>query len=141
MSHFSPHHAHPHISRADWREKRWMMGHLPSLILHIHVLSLVSVPLSDHPPSPPRPFPPPGGSGNPLAASSPPPSPFFCFCNSSGRGPFSVAVCCMLALSSSSPLCWHPEEVVGVCGQLTPPCLQPFCSVNPHCLVVLFELT
>lgn len=39
-----------------------------------------------------------------------------------------------------------PEEEVLVAGGEPPPPppaprLQPFCSVNPHCLVVLFELT
>lgn len=45
------------------------------------------------------------GSGYPLAALSAPHSFFFFGCN---RGPLSVVVCCMLALSSSSPLCWQP---------------------------------
>ena len=52
-----------------------------------------------------------------------------------------VVVCCMLALSSSSPLCWRLREAALALSQLTPPRLQPFCSVNPHCLVILFKLT
>lgn len=79
---------------------------------------------------------------------------FFVFC--SGRGPLSVVVllhACPVFLHASSPPCRrHPKEVaaavlvvvVVVFGQLTSSLLfasSLLCSVNPHCLVVLFELT
>lgn len=46
-----------------------------------------------------------------------------------GRGSFSIVICCMLALSSSLPLC---------CGKLGAACVCSFCHVNCHCLVELF---
>lgn len=108
--------------------------HPPRLILPV-----VCVPLSDHtspstPSSPPRPVSPLSGSDCPLAALS-----FLTVCGHSlGAGVPSALWCagCMLALSSSSPLCWR-FGAGGWCRSS----FQPFYSVNPHCLVILFELT
>lgn len=100
-----------------------------------------------------------GGSGSPSAAlSTPPPSRsfvfFLFFC--SGRGPLSVVVllhACPVFLHVSSPpaaaiqrrwrrRCWWwwwwcsvslPSSLLFASSLL--------CSVNPHCLVVMFELT
>ncbi|CAK6963653.1 hypothetical protein F7725_015840 [Scomber scombrus] len=80
------------------------------------LLSLTTSPSLPPNPSPTQPFPPQAAQANPLAALSPP------FCNSSGRRPLSVVVCCMLALSSSLPLCWQPGGGGGVrCVSLHPP--------------------
>lgn len=56
-------------------------------------------------------------------------------------GPLSVAVCCMLALSSSSPPSANNPVEVLFRGDVLVSFVQPFCYVNPHCLVSLFELT
>lgn len=132
---------HPLISRTSWRERDGRWGSF-TIFLILQVLSChwclflslttssltsTALPLLRRLRL---------GSGYPLAALSPlyvAPAHW-----KVGGGPVSVVVCCMLALSSSSPLCWQPG--VGV-GGVTPPRLQPFCSVNPHCLVVLSQLT
>lgn len=134
-----------HPGTAGGGKKRWMMAgfhYPPSLMQQILVLSLVSVPLSDHTPSsPPRPFPPQAAQATPWLLWAPSFIFLFCCCNSSGRGSLGVVVCCMLALSSSSPLCWRLGGGGGGVKPAYAPCLQPFCSVNPHCLVILFKLT
>lgn len=66
---------------------------------------------------------------------------FFLLQQLGGRGSFSIVVCCMLALSSSSPLCWRVGGGGGGVKPAYAPSLQPLSSVNPHCLVILFELT
>lgn len=119
---FSPQHDHPDISRTSWKERRWWwwvitLHHSSYKFLSCHWCLLLSL-------TTPTLFTSTTHSllrrlRLSLGCSEQPP--FFCFCNSSGRGPLSVVVCCMLALSSSSPLCWQPGGGGG--GKLMPPCL------------------
>lgn len=89
---------------------------------------------------------------------SPPFALFFCFFFARGGGLSALWCCCMLALSSSTP---RPPPAAAIqrrwrrrrrcwwwwwwCSVSLPSSLlfasSLLCSVNPHCLVVLFELT
>lgn len=149
--HFPPHQDHFHISRTSWRGRTLDDGviHHP---YHLAISCSVTGACSSLWPHP-TPF---------LTSTALPPlpqamaaqasslgcfKPFFCFfCfvflqQLRGRGSLSVVVCCMLALSSSSPLCWRVGGGGGGVKPAYASSLQPLSSVNPHCLVILFELT
>lgn len=99
------------------------------------LLSLTTPPLPLLPPSPPQPFPPQAAQANPLAALSPPLQQL----GAAASQRCGVLHACPVFLLAPLLAARRWRGVFAVSAYA--PCLQPFCSVNPHCLVVLFELT
>lgn len=101
-------------------------------------MSLLSLPLSDHPPPPPSHLYCPSLFRQlrlSLGCFESPP--FFCGAGTSQR--CGVLHACPVFLLA--PSAGNLKEVVRAFGQLMPPSCCLVCSVNPHCLVILFELT